>query len=75
MSLYEVLKISPKQIVDEICDDIISCHEGEEYDNVEHPYESTDDYFVDFMADIRYMVNKKMEENFVNKDYEINGVI
>lgn len=76
MSLYEILKISPRQmdeIVDEICDDIISHRKGEMYDEIEDPYEATDDYFVDFLGDIRYLVDKKMEENFVDENYDIIG--
>lgn len=76
MSLYEILKISPRQmdeIVDEICDDIISHRKGEMYDEEEDPYEATDDYFVDLLGDIRYLVNEKMEKNFVDENYDIIG--
>lgn len=74
MSLYDILKISPRQmdeIVDEICDDIVSHRKGEMYDEDEDLRDAINDLFVDLIEDLKYLADKKMRENFIDEDYNI----
>lgn len=74
MSLYDILKISPRQmdeIVDEICDDIISHRPGEMYDEDEDLRDAINDLFVDLIEDLKYLADKKMRENFIDENYNI----
>ena len=61
------------EIVDEICDDIISHRKGEMYDEDEDLRDSINDIFIDLIEDLKYLANKKMEENFVDENYDIIG--
>jgi hypothetical protein len=61
-----------KEIVDGIVDDIISHRKGEMYDEDEDPYEATDNFFADFLGDVRYLVDKEMEK-YIDEDGNIRG--
>lgn len=74
--IYDILEISPKQmdeLVDECCIDIISHRNGELYDSHEDPKEGVDAILCDFIEDLKFMVNEKMLENFVDENYDIKG--